>query len=189
MIRKTLFISFVLFFNISCVNEQKHLVEEIKTQSKKNAMDSDLVKNDINKKNEKQVEIKTAVDKAKGISGKVTFANHYCGGAPPSDEIIEAHKTQFKMSNSTIMLKNTKTKKSFMITTDNQGKFVSEIEPGIYDYYMTKSYNKSMGASFNASCPRWLNTCFGQINIKEGKTEGYKIVFEFLCNPCEPPRP
>jgi exonuclease III len=146
----------------------------------------------INKENKDTVQkkvIKVEIKPSISISGKVVFTNGYCGGARPSKEMEEEFKKEFPLKSSTILLKNKESGKHIKINTGDDGNFSAELESGVYDYFMTEKYSKTMGASFRSSCDKWLKRCFGQLKVVSGKTKGYKLNFGFGCNPCEPPRP
>ena len=165
-----------------CSNQQKGVIEEIKKQEDVPLHDTIKPKND-------SVMNEVKVQKF-NVSGHVIFTNSYCGGARPSDEMLESYETEYPLTNSTILLKQAEQKgKSIKITTDKKGNFQANLNPGTYDYFMTEKYSKNMGASFSSSCDVWLKRCFGQIKITEKKGKGYKLFFGFGCNPCEPPRP
>ena len=174
----------VIVFTISaCTNPQSSTDQQNKTVDTVLKSDSTQKLNDTIKKAVVNTEIKSQED----VSGSVTFKNHYCGGARPSDEMLDGYEKQYPLKSSTILLKSKKQKdKTIEITTDKKGNFNLQLEPGTYDYYMTESYNKEMNCSFKSDCKKWLKQCFGQIKIKEEKYSGYKILFDFECNPCEP---
>jgi len=172
----------IIVFTISACSNPQLSSESNKVE---NILKNDSVQQ--SKDTLKNTVVNAEINTPKEVSGNVTFKNQYCGGAWPSDEILESYETQYPLTSSTILLKNNKQKdKVIEINTDKEGHFNSPLEPGTYDYYMTKSYNKDMNCAFKADCKKWLNKCFGQITIKEGKYDGYKIVFAFECNPCEP---
>lgn len=124
------------------------------------------------------------------VSGKVVFMNSYCGGAWPSQEILDSYQQEYPLKNCTIKLTEDKNKsKSILITTDNNGLFHAELKPGVYNCFMTNKIGKAMRSSFDPSCKIWLASCFGQCKITEKQKKVYKIVFQFGCNPCLPPRP
>lgn len=122
------------------------------------------------------------------IKVEVFFCNSYCGGARPTEEILEYYKKEYVFSNSTFILKKENADKQIKVTTDSNGVFKCSLLPGKYNYYMTKEFNKNIQANFNSSCDIWLSQNFGQIEILPG-TKTYKMVYLFGCNPCLPPRP
>jgi len=182
MLNKILII--IISFSITgCSSPQSTPEQQNKAIDKVLKPDSTKKSNDTIKK----IVVKDELKKQENVSGSVTFSNHYCGGAKPSDEMMEGYRTQYPLKNSTILLKSKNQKdKAIKIKTDKEGNFNMPLDAGTYDYYMTESYNQDMNCSFNSSCKKWLNKCFGQIKIKEGKNSGYTIIFDFECNPCEP---
>ena len=120
---------------------------------------------------------------------KVMYQISYCGGAAPSEEILKQYEAKYPLSSSTLLFESIDKSKSFKVTTDKKGMIYETIKSGTYNVFMTDNYSESVGTVFTSSCEIWLHTCFAQVTIKEGKTKGYKIVMNFGCNPCEPPRP
>jgi len=130
------------------------------------------------------------VSKLKNISIGVVFTNSYCGGVRPSQEILEECKKEFPLINSTILFQDINDKnKSIKATTDSSGIAIVPLKSGVYNYFMTASYSKTMNCAFTSTCDIWLKKCFGQVTIVKGETDGYKIAYNFGCNPCLPPRP
>jgi len=120
----------------------------------------------------------------------VVFTNSYCGGVRPSQEILDEYKKEYPLINSTILFQNTNDKSTAIkATTDSSGITVVSLKAGVYNYFMTESYCKTMGCAFTSTCDIWLKRYFGQVTIVEGETNGYKITYNFGCNPCEPNRP
>ena len=120
----------------------------------------------------------------------VTFNNNYCGGARPSEEMLNQYKSKFPLSLSCLILRSqSKEKTEIKVTTDKNGNFKVHLLPGHYSYFMTEKYNRNMGSPFDSQCIIWLQREFGEIEIKKGKFKGYVMNYSFGCNPCEPPRP
>jgi hypothetical protein len=65
------------------------------------------------------------------------------------------------------------------ITTDSKGRFKTKLEPGTYKYYMTKFYDREMGADFDSDNSDQLNKCFGQVTITKNQKNAYIINFQF----------
>ena len=183
MLNKIILVAVIVFSISGCSNPQSTTEQQNKAVDKVLKPDSSRKSNDTIKK----AIVKEEPKKQENVSGSVTFSNKYCGGAWPSDEILEGYKTQYPLRNSTILLKSKNQKdNTIKITTDRKGNFNLPLDAGTYDYFMTESFNQEMNCAFTSSCKKWLNQCFGQIKIKEGKNSGYKIIFDFGCNPCEP---
>lgn len=121
------------------------------------------------------------------VTLSVFFTSTYCSGAWPPQEVLDSYRKERPLINSTILLQNVSDKsKKIKVTTDETGNAVAQINTGTYNIYMTESYT---GCSFNSSCDIWLKQCFGQLSIIEGENDGYKIVYNFGCDPCSPPQP
>jgi hypothetical protein len=137
-----------------------------------------------------QTENTVEINKARKVTVSVVFKNTYCGGAAPSQTILEQYKAEYPLKNSTILLQDTSGNgKTIKIRTNSKGYFKIKLRPGTYNFFMTKKYDKTLVFDFNPSCDVWLNRSFGQITIIEGQTDGYKILFDYGCNPCAPKRP
>ncbi len=138
------------------------------------------------------VNIKTAnpeeINKTQKVTVCVMFRNTYCGGAAPSESILEQYKTEYPLKNSKILLQSA-SGKTIKICTNSKGYFKTKLRPGTYSYFMTDKYDKNLGFEFNSSCEAWLKMSFGQITIVSGQRDGYKILYEYGCNPCGPKRP
>ena len=186
MFIKILIIAAISLTFTNCTTREKNIARYNQNTENTPVSGAAHIKSDSEEKVVGEKEINTLKD----ISGSVFFTNSYCGGIKPSAEILEALKKEHSLVNSTILFQNVNDKsKSIKIATDDNGNFISPLEAGTYNYFMTQLYSKTMGCAFNSACDIWLKRSFGQITILEGKTEGYKIVFNFGCNPCEPKRP
>jgi hypothetical protein len=126
--------------------------------------------------------------KTQKVTVCVVFKNTYCGGAAPSESILEQYKTEYPLKNSTILLQSA-SGKNIKIRTNSKGYFKTKLRPGTYSCFMTDKYDKNLGFEFNSSCEEWLKMSFGQITIVSGQRDGYKILYEYGCNPCGPKRP
>jgi hypothetical protein len=124
------------------------------------------------------------------VAVSVMFKNTYCGGAAPSQSILDQYKTEYPLTNTTIALQDTcGYGKIIKIRTNSKGVIKTKLRAGTYNYFMTKKYNKTLGFDFTSSCDEWLKRSFGQITIVAGQKDGYKILFDYGCNPCAPNRP
>ncbi len=128
------------------------------------------------------------ISKTQKVTVCVKFRNTYCGGAAPSESILEQYKAEYHLKNTTILLQSA-SGKTIKIRTNSKGYFKTKLRPGTYNYYMTDKYDKNLGFEFNSSCDEWLKRSFGQITIVAGQKEDYKILFEYGCNPCAPSKP
>lgn len=130
----------------------------------------------------------TDMYKTQKVTVCVVFKNTYCGGAAPSESILEQYKTEYPLKNSTIMLQSAGGK-TIKIRTNSKGYFKTKLRAGTYNYFMTDKFDKNLEFDFNPECDVWLNRSFGQITIIKGQANGYKILFDYGCNPCAPKRP
>jgi len=186
MFIKLILLSSISLFALHCSNRQA-------TSQSKETKKPVAVVDSIKKTPEpdKKEIVKKEPTANNNVSGTVVFVNSYCGGIRPSDEMLQEYRKEYPLTNSTILLKNIDEakNKSIKITTDSKGNFNAKLNPGTYNLFMTENYSKTMGANFNSSCADWLNQNFGPTLIFDGMNKGYKIIFTFGCNPCDPPRP
>jgi hypothetical protein len=154
------------------------------------AMQNSFAEKAISVKIKTETNNTSEINKARKVTVSVFFKNSYCGGAVPPKSVLEQYKTEYPLKNSTILLKDTSGNgKTIKIRTNSKGIFKTKLKPGTYNFFMTKKYNKDLGFDFTSSCDIWLQRSFGQITIIEGQTDGYKILFDYGCNPCAPARP
>ena len=190
MFVKTLFILAITIVFANCSNPQPET--KVQTKDSITKAPTDTVRKptkSADKITDKSAPVKTTTT-VNNSTVHVVYKNDYCGGAAPSKEILDNFKTEYPLSNSTIMLQNTIAgSQPFRVNTNNEGIISAPLDAGTYNYYMTENYSKTTGISFSSSCKIWLARCFGQVTIIAGQTGGYKILFNFGCNPCEPPRP
>jgi len=167
MVKKILLFISIIFILFSCTNQQKQTEKQIQTVKKESLAVNPLKETDTIKVNT--------------ISGKVMFKNKYCdGGAWAPPEVITSYEQETPLSNSTILLKNTVSgNKSIKITTDKKGNFSAQIDPGTYNYFMTKSFDQTIGADFDVSDGLIYNKSFGKIKVTEDPKTPIKIIFHF----------
>lgn len=111
-----------------------------------------------------------------------SYTNSYCGGARPTDEIINKYKTPNKLSNFKIKLLN---KKPITFTTDSLGRIIAKLRPGKYRIFLTEENNKKLFTNYDPTCVKMLKPPYGELLIEPGKNN-YKINLHFPCNPCQP---
>ena len=112
----------------------------------------------------------------------VSYTNSYCGGARPTDEIINKYKASNKLSNFKIKLLN---KKPITFTTDSLGRIITKLRPGKYHIFLTEENNKKLFTNYDPTCVKMLKPPYGELLIEPGKNN-YKINLHFPCNPCQP---
>ncbi len=64
------------------------------------------------------------------IKAEVFFCNSYCGGARPTEEILEKYKKEYVFSNSNLILKKENSGKQIKVKTDSNGVFKCSLLPG-----------------------------------------------------------
>jgi hypothetical protein len=118
------------------------------------------------------------------VKGTVYFTSPYCGGARPTDEIIEGTKKLRLMTSSTIFLVNDKNPtEKINVTTGNDGTFKYNLQAGTYSYYMTSDFNKNIGIEFSSSDPSIRDMKFGSFNVSDKMSKPLTLVYHFICGP------
>lgn len=115
----------------------------------------------------------------------VTFTNQYCGGAAPTDEILESYNKPQNLSDFIILIEG---KKHFKVKTDSTGTVKVALKAGIYKVYLTKKTNEKLYTNYNPGCEKMLHNPYGKLQIESVKKE-YELNLHFSCNPCELPKP
>jgi|GEM_PF-1481621 len=112
----------------------------------------------------------------------VTYINSYCGGARPTNEILEKYKTPRKLIDFKIKLIS---KKMLKVNTDTAGYFTCKLKPGTYFIFLTKEKNKNITTNYNPDCDKMLQSSYGELQIEKNKLN-YEVILSFPCNPCQP---
>jgi len=111
----------------------------------------------------------------------VSYTNSYCGGARPTNEILEKYKTPHKLADFKIKLVG---KKTFKVKTDTTGYFTCKLNPGNYFIFLTEEKNKTIPANYNPDCHKMLLASYGELHIEKGKLN-YEVILSFPCDPCQ----
>ena len=112
----------------------------------------------------------------------VSYTNSYCGGARPTNEIIDKYNTPAKLTNFKIKLVG---KKNMVLITDSLGCFTHKLKPGKYAVFLTEENNKNIFTNYDPFCVKMLKTSYGDLLIEKGKNT-YQINLHFPCNLCQP---
>jgi hypothetical protein len=137
--------------------------------------------------------VKTPAPKDEGGTGKEVEVNEgivyctlpYCGGARPSEEIVEGKKKSILLTNTTLKLRN-KTAEYIVITND-KGIFRSGIPAGQYDVYLTEQTNKKIYNVSPETCEDCLTKPMANVIIRKGQQASF--VVHFNCGPNDKFRP
>ena len=113
---------------------------------------------------------------------QVMYTNQYCGGARPTQEIMDHYNNPQNLSNSLLQLKG---KKNMTVKTDSLGCINLRLREGNYLVFMTDVVNKQLFLNYDPKCLKMLHTEFSKIQIEKGK-KNYTINLYFPCNFCEP---
>jgi hypothetical protein len=112
----------------------------------------------------------------------VSYTNSYCGGARPTDEILNKYNTPKKFTNFKIKLVG---KKTSVVVTDTAGCFTHKLKPGKYIVFLTDENNKNLFTNYDPFCVKMLQAPYADLLIQKGKIN-YQLNLHFPCNPCQP---
>lgn len=115
---------------------------------------------------------------------KILFTSSYCGGARPTDEIVEEKQRLKTLSSSSIKFKNHFTGKEYVLKTNAEGIAEGQMEQGKYDVFLTKDINAELGTGFDPKCKLWQDQLLLTVKVNSaGGTQSVNI--HFICNPCD----
>jgi len=116
------------------------------------------------------------------VKVRVTYTNSYCGGARPTDEVLQKYNAPQPLSDYKIKLL---CKKNNVVKTDSSGSFIHKLNVGKYLIFLTEEKNKTLFLNYSSDCIKMTQTPYGELIVEKGKTE-YLVNLHFPCNPCEP---
>lgn len=112
------------------------------------------------------------------------YTTSYCGGAPPTEEIIQQNEILRLLTNSTLKFKNHHTGFVYTIRTSPDAEGTIELEEGKYDVYLTRDINPGLPTGFDPKCSQWLDKLMFTVKaVNDGKMRD--IIIHFECNPCD----
>lgn len=122
------------------------------------------------------------VDSTFSATFRFFYTRAYCGGARPSDEIINSLNTPKLLTNSTLMLVNHFTGTQYKCVLGSDGKSAVQMTEGKYDIFLTSEVNTETG--FDPKCSLWTKQLLQTIKVTDnGKMQD--ITIHFVCNPCD----
>ncbi len=113
----------------------------------------------------------------------VQFTNAYCGGARPSQEVLDRLNRAKDLEHTQLRLIY---KGETKVKTNEFGHFKARLRPGTYHIYIGNE--KASDSNFDPTCAKMLEMSFGELVIEKGK-DFYEVTIKIGCNPCLPPRP
>jgi hypothetical protein len=128
------------------------------------------------------------------ISGKVSQTSSYCGGAPPSKEMLEEFARPEPYSGKTFHVLKPKSKTSLLkFTSDAQGNFSFSLPTGTYTIVLSEQLDKNSVNKYrkdpeyivDETCLKtWWNKPYYVLTVKNKDVKG--LAFEFH-HPCSYP--
>ncbi|MCS6904938.1 MAG: hypothetical protein RML72_05040 [Bacteroidia bacterium] len=132
------------------------------------------------------------------ISLQIYFRSEYCGGARPTDEILQSLEEKLPYAQKYVYLRigrqNNNIESPYKILkTDKNGKVKVKLPPNTY--CLVGEHKNKVIANQNLEqensyklCQEWQQTCDAIITILPNtKLKEYTVDFYFTCNPCLPP--
>lgn len=115
---------------------------------------------------------------------RVMYTSNSCGGARPTQEIVEQYGTPTALASSTIRFKNHHTGKEYLLKTDSKGEASADMEEGKYDVFFTKDINPNLPhTGFDPKCSLWISQQLLTVKVTaDGKKQDVNV--HFICNPC-----
>ena len=129
-----------------------------------------------------------------GITILVTTAQTYCGGAAPSEEIIDELATPKPLQKDTIyiLLEGKALDEAIKLVTDNKGLIQTNLPEGHHSAFLSNPANflkMQNRLSEKEMCElQWKQQMFSDLVVFEG-IKAAELFFLITCNPCEEPRP
>ncbi len=118
----------------------------------------------------------------------VSYTEPYCGGAPPTDEIIAKSKIEKSLASETLFIsKSDPTDENILkFETDSDGIIKAELKEGHYFVFFPNKVNVKHANSISKACEKWALSPDGVLDVTTNKNT-YKISLRKSCNPCESP--
>lgn len=126
------------------------------------------------------------------VDVQVYYTFSYCGGAPPTEEILAEAKKRRWYQNSEIRLQLTgEEKEEISLKTDAEGKLTAEIPYGRYSVFVGKNASEQMNHLFDPGCKQITERVWKVFNadasgINSTGKNALTIIFDFPCDPCDP---
>ena len=137
---------------------------------------------------------------AYNVSGKIITNKLYCGGAQPTQAILDALKTPIAFKNKTLYVKYQSDNYSEQevvssFTSNNLGEFTLQLKPGKYAVFVEEQINKQdykdrENLILDQACSKaWLNKPYYIIDVVNEHINGIEFTFPKRCfikedNPC-----
>lgn len=133
------------------------------------------------------------------VKGNIMHTRTYCGGAAPSEDMIDNMKKEIPFANHKFVIKkgtgDLASQTVFKeISTDEKGNFSIALPKGTYSVFIiekTQDYEKGMMAQFGRSegCKKWKNAPDFVITVTKKIKAVQTFKMHLGCNGCTPPRP
>lgn len=124
------------------------------------------------------------VDNKIHASFRFYYTTSYCGGARPTEEIIQENAMPRLLTNSKVKLKNHHTDIVYTCVIGSDGEANVDLEEGKYDVYFTKEINPALPTGYDPKCSLWQNKSLFTVKVtNDGKTR--EVTLHFECNPCD----
>ncbi|MBN2891455.1 MAG: hypothetical protein JXL97_06295 [Bacteroidales bacterium] len=122
------------------------------------------------------------------VTGVANYNSTYCGGARPTEEVLEKYNRLRPMKNTTIKFVNTDNSKKEKTKTDENGNFSVNLSAGNWEYYLSEDFydsnNEDVLLEIQKKCDELYNVPYGTIEIFSDTT--VNLIYHLPCNPCDP---
>ena len=114
------------------------------------------------------------------------YNGQYCGGARPSQEMLDEFAQLKVLSNTTIKIFPVGKKKPIVkCTTDALGKCSIKLPAGEFNFTLTPAIDKSI-LYINKKCSKAINKVYGTFKVSEADSKTIELLYHFDCDPCDP---
>jgi PBP1b-binding outer membrane lipoprotein LpoB len=128
------------------------------------------------------------------VTGHVVVTSPYCGGAAPTQEMIDKAKTAQPMANQGFLIRNGSTNAlgTALVTrtrTDAKGDFKLDLAPGTYCMVLEEKENRRTNDFYNTmgyevdrkADDKWLGKCELSFTVADKPVSGLRLAFTRKC--------
>lgn len=176
----------VFIFLFGCAEEQPHDNNSVDSSSHVESLTSPIAHSDsvAARKDSAAQDTIIPVDNRIHASFRFYYTTSYCGGARPTEEIIQENAMPRLLTTSTVKLKNHHTGVVYTCKIGKDGEATIDLEEGKYDVYLTREINPALPTGYDPKCSLWQNKSLFTVKVSnDGKTR--EVTLHFECNPCD----
>lgn len=115
----------------------------------------------------------------------IKYNGSYCGGAKPSEQMLEEIESMRPLSNTTLkVFPIGKKKPVYKVKTDKNGIAKISLPDGEWEYTLTKDIGKEI-MYINKKCSKAINQVYGTFTTGMSGLDEINVNFHFKCDPCD----